>query len=62
MMHISFKQITSGFALILSCSFSYAQTFQWPTKPKKYVVPFAPGGVSDSISRLIAQNLSVKLE
>lgn len=61
MMHILFKQITSGLALVLSCSFSYAQTSQWPTKPIKYVVPFAPGGVSDSVSRLIAQNLSVKL-
>lgn len=60
-MHILFKQITSGLALVLSCSFSYAQTSQWPTKPIKYVVPFAPGGVSDSVSRLIAQNLSVKL-
>lgn len=61
MMHILFKQITSGLALILSCSLSYAQISQWPTKPIKYVVPFAPGGVSDSVSRLIAQNLSVKL-
>jgi tripartite-type tricarboxylate transporter receptor subunit TctC len=61
MMHILLKHITSGLALILICSFSYAQTSQWPTKPIKYVVPFAPGGVSDSVSRLIAQNLSVKL-
>ena len=56
-----FKRVASGLVLILSCSFLYAQTAQWPSKPIKYVVPFAPGGVSDSVSRLIAQNLSVKL-
>lgn len=46
---------------LLTSSYLMAQTGPWPNKPIKYVVPFAPGGVSDSVSRLIAQNLSIRL-
>jgi len=38
-----------------------AQAPAWPTRPVKYVVPFAPGGVSDGVARLIAQHLSERL-
>ncbi len=37
-----------------------AQT-AWPTKPVKYIVPFAPGGVSDGVARLVALHLTDKL-
>lgn len=37
------------------------QTQQWPTKPIKYIVPFAPGGVSDGVARLVAQHLGDRL-
>lgn len=33
----------------------------WPNKPIKYIVPFAPGGVSDGVARLISQQLTEKL-
>lgn len=33
----------------------------WPAKPIKYIVPFAPGGVSDGVARLVAQHLSERL-
>ena len=33
----------------------------WPTKPIKFVVPFATGGVSDGVARLMAQHLGDRL-
>ncbi len=38
-----------------------AQIAPWPSKPIKYIVPFAPGGVSDGVARLIAQGLAERL-
>jgi tripartite-type tricarboxylate transporter receptor subunit TctC len=42
-------------------SVAQAQTPTWPAKPIKYIVPFAPGGVSDGVARLIAQGLAERL-
>ena len=33
----------------------------WPTKPIRWVVSFAPGGLADTVSRSAAQQLSIKL-
>lgn len=46
-------------AALLVMSSAHAQS--WPAKPLKYVVPFSPGGVSDSVARLMAQQLGERL-
>ena len=38
---------------------SFAQTY--PAKPLKIIVPFAPGGVTDMVSRVMAQGLTAEL-
>ena len=35
---------------------------QWPARPVKIVVPFAPGGTADTLGRLMAQKLSEQMK
>jgi tripartite-type tricarboxylate transporter receptor subunit TctC len=65
-MNLQFRKIIfAGFFLTIGAgalvSPAQAQTPSWPTKPIKYIVPFAPGGVSDGVARLIAQGLAKRL-
>src|SRR5688500_19442320 len=41
--------------------FSTACFAQWPQRPVKVVVPFPPGGVTDSIARITADWLAPRL-
>ena len=62
---IAHAAILAGLALGLPSGQAQAQaqnqTDTWPTRAVKYVVPFAPGGVSDGVARLMAQHLSDRL-
>jgi len=40
---------------------SAAQAQEWPAKPLRLIVPFAPGGVTDNAARVIAEPLGVRL-
>ncbi len=46
-----------SFAAIAAAGEGRAQP-AWPAKPVRFIVPFAPGGGTDSVSRLICDQLS----
>jgi tripartite-type tricarboxylate transporter receptor subunit TctC len=48
-----------GWIAALLCAAAQAQ--EYPTKPVRILVPFAPGGVADNSARVIAEPLSMRL-
>ena len=44
---------------VLSTGNATAQT--WPSKPIKWIVPFAPGGTTDILAHAVGEKLSVAL-
>jgi tripartite-type tricarboxylate transporter receptor subunit TctC len=52
------KLVIAAVSLLLS-ALVHAQA--WPSKPIKYIVPFAPGGTTDILGRMVASGLGAAL-
>ena len=50
-----------GLSVISGLAGRVALADDWPTKPVTLIVPFAPGGTTDIVGRIIAQQLSARL-
>jgi tripartite-type tricarboxylate transporter receptor subunit TctC len=56
------KRFTGTFAVIASCiAASAAHAQAYPNKPIKLIIPFAPGGTTDIVGRIVADRLGKEL-
>jgi tripartite-type tricarboxylate transporter receptor subunit TctC len=61
MLHINRRDaLTLGAAALLPAATSMAQS-GWPSKPIRFLVPFAPGGTSEIVARSVAAELTKQL-
>jgi tripartite-type tricarboxylate transporter receptor subunit TctC len=55
------RSVVAALAAVL-CSASLAWGQQpWPAKPIRWIVPYTPGGITDSVTRIVAQRLEAQL-
>jgi len=47
--------------MALPSAFHLCHAQAWPTRPVRLVVPYVPGGATDLVSRIVAEQLTIKL-
>lgn len=55
----TFVRLLTCTALIGAATASYAQ--EWPTRPVRVIVPFAPGSTPDLVARIVSERLALRL-
>jgi tripartite-type tricarboxylate transporter receptor subunit TctC len=53
--------VAYGVSIALASAAAFAATAEFPTKPVRVIVPFAPGGTNDVAARIIAEKFSERL-
>ncbi|MBY0440367.1 MAG: tripartite tricarboxylate transporter substrate binding protein [Burkholderiales bacterium] len=54
------KRIGPVLMLMLLAAPALVQAQAWPSRPVRWIIPFPPGGASDIVSRMVANDLGVK--
>jgi tripartite-type tricarboxylate transporter receptor subunit TctC len=56
------RSILLAFAAAMAASgLAWGQQSTYPTKPIRWIVPYTPGGITDSVTRIVAQKLEQRL-
>jgi tripartite-type tricarboxylate transporter receptor subunit TctC len=58
---IIMRWIAALAAMLIATAPALTQTEQWPTKPVRLIVPFAPGGGNDILARVVSDQLTKTL-
>jgi tripartite-type tricarboxylate transporter receptor subunit TctC len=61
MKHVVFTSFVAGLTVLTTFNAHGAQAGKYPTKPIRMIVPFAPGGGTDIVARVIAQKMTETL-
>src|SRR5688500_10372494 len=51
-----------AFGLVIASFMPFAAAAQWPQKPIRIIIPWAPGGSTDIVGRLLAADLTNRLK
>jgi tripartite-type tricarboxylate transporter receptor subunit TctC len=51
------RELVAGLACALAIFSAPHAAAQWPNKPLKWIVPYTPGGITDSATRMVTQKL-----
>ncbi len=51
----------AALCLLVATDRGHAQAQAWPTRPVKFIAPFAAGGTPDTLGRIAAEHLREKL-
>jgi hypothetical protein len=56
------KRVSVAFATLLAALFVVTNAYAWPDRPVTVIVPYAAGGNTDTMARLVSEWLSVQLK